>query len=357
MYVGNDLNYTSLYFNTKSGFRNHYNIFFRNLNTKSENNGNYEDQADYKFLSNFLYEINYPLFKGIEKHKNYLTPKLVFRYSPNETKNTTNHGVIVNYDSVFGVDRLGRSDMVEGGPPSITLGIDYVKKKQTELDVAEYFDAEYFRNEEIKKLIENKLINESIKKIQNNEEIFSWGIATSLRSEENVDLPTKSTLGQKSSDFFGKVDFNPSNSFGFNYNFNLDNNLKKLNYQSITANLITDNIITSFDFANENSFYGNNKYISNYSTYYKDDHAITFDIRKNLYTNRTEYFNLGYNYDNDCLRLYLNFNKEFYASGSIGPTKNIFFGIVVKDITEMHNFPLIKNFNESMRVFGKKHMD
>ena len=79
-------------------------------------------------------------------------------------------------------------------------------------------------------------------------------------------MPTKSTLGQKSSDFFGKIDFNPSKSFGFNYNFNLDNNLDQLNYQSIAANLITSNIITSFNFAMEDNFYGHNKYISNYST-------------------------------------------------------------------------------------------
>ena len=107
----------------------------------------------------------------------------------------------------------------------------------------------------------------------------------------------------------------------------------------------------------EDNFYGHNKYISNYSTYYKDDHSITFDIRKNLYTNKTEYFNLGYDYDNDCFKLYLNFNKEFYTSGSIKPSKNLFFGVVIKDITEMHNFPLIKNWDESMRIFGKRHTD
>ena len=66
---------------------------------------------------------------------------------------------------------------------------------------------------------------------------------------------------------------------------------------------------------------------------------------------------MEYNYDNDCMQLYLSFNKEFYTSGSIEPTKNLFFGIVIKDITEMHNFPVIKNFNQSMRVFGKKHTD
>ena len=86
MYVGNDLRYSSLYFDTKSGLRNSYNILFRNLNTKSENNGNYEDQADYKFLSNFLYEINYPLFKRVENNKNYLTPKLLSDIVPMKQK-------------------------------------------------------------------------------------------------------------------------------------------------------------------------------------------------------------------------------------------------------------------------------
>ncbi len=153
------------------------------------------------------------------------------------------------------------------------------------------------------------------------------------------------------------MSLNPSKSFGLNYNFNLDSNLNAINYQSISAELLTSNVITSFDFAMEDNFYGHNKYFSNATTFYKDDHSVNFDIRKNVYTNATEYFNLGYNYDNDCLQVYLNYNKEFYYGGDIKPTKNLFFGVVVKDITEFHNFPLIKNFNESMRVFGKRHTD
>jgi hypothetical protein len=114
---------------------------------------------------------------------------------------------------------------------------------------------------------------------------------------------------------------------------------------------------TSFNFAKEDHFYGSNEYISNFSTFYKDDHSLTVDVRKNLHTNTTEYFNLGYNYDIDCLQVYLAYDKEFYSGGGIEPSKNLYFGIVIKDITEMHNFPLIKNFNESMRIFGKRHMD
>ena len=268
-----------------------------------------------------IYEINYPLYKKVENHYNYLTPRLAIRYSPHETKNIVDHGVIVSYDAVWGIDRMGRNDMVEGGPPSMTLGVEYNKKKQ------------------------------------NNDQIFGLGIATSLRSKKNVDLSSKSTLGEKSSDFFGKINFNPSKSFDLKYNFNLDSNLNTLNYQNIGVNLMANNIETSFNFAKEDNFYGSNEYISNFSTFYKDDHILTVDIRKNLHTNTTEYFNLGYNYDIDCFQVYLAYDKEFYSGGDIEPSKNLYFGIVIKDITEMHNFPLIKNFNQSMSMFGKRHTD
>ena len=321
IFVGNNLIFNSIDFYSNSGLRNNYNILFRNINTDSEKNGNYEDQADYKFLSNMIYEINYPLYKKVENHYNYLTPRLAIRYSPHETKNIVDQSVIVSYDGVWGIDRAGRNDMVEGGPPSMTLGVEYNKKKQ------------------------------------NNDQIFGLGIATSLRSKENVDLSSKSTLGEKSSDFFGKINFNPSKSFDLKYNFNLDSNLNTLNYQNIGVNLIANNIETSFNFAKEDHFYGSNEYISNFSTFYKDDHILTVDIRKNLHTNTTEYFNLGYNYDIDCFQVYLAYDKEFYSGGGIESSKNLYFGIVIKDITEMHNFPLIKNFNESMRIFGKRHSD
>ena len=320
VFIGNDLTYDSLFHDTKNGLRNNYKVLFRNLNTDSENNGNYSNETDHKFLSTFLYEVNYPLFKVEKKYKNYLTPKLNFRYSPNETKNTTGHDVIVGYDGVFGLDRIGRNDLVEGGS-SITLGLDYDKKKE------------------------------------NNETLLGLGIAASIRNKENIDLPTKSTLGQKTSDFFGKVKFKPSKFFDVNYNFNLDNNLDQLNFQNITTNFRTNNIVTSFDYLREDNFYGDTKFISNTTSYVMDDHSLTFNIRKNLYSHTTEYFNLGYNYDNDCILLYLNFNKEFYTSGSIKPTKNLFFGVVIKDITEFYDFPIIEQSNKFMRLFGKNHTD
>ena len=47
----------------------------------------------------------------------------------------------------------------------------------------------------------------------------------------------------------------------------LNSNLNSINYQSIAAELITSNVITSCDFAMEDNFYGHNKYFSNDTTF------------------------------------------------------------------------------------------
>ena len=51
--------------------------------------------------------------------------------------------------------------------------------------------------------------------------------------KENEDLPTSSTLGQKRSDFIGKLEFSPNNLFGLNYSFSFDNDLKNSNYNFV----------------------------------------------------------------------------------------------------------------------------
>ena len=59
----------------------------------------------------------------------YLTPKLSFRHSPNDTKNIRDNATLLNSGNVFSFNRIGQSDNVEGGS-SLTIGLDYEKKKR-----------------------------------------------------------------------------------------------------------------------------------------------------------------------------------------------------------------------------------
>ena len=54
---------------------------------------------------------------------------------------------------------------------------------------------------------------------------------------------------------------------------------------------------------------------------------IKFNITKDLSRDFTEYYNLTYAYETDCLRTSIEYNKRFYSDGNLKPEKSLFFAI------------------------------
>ena len=54
---------------------------------------------------------------------------------------------------------------------------------------------------------------------------------------------------------------------------------------------------------------------------------LAFETNKNIDKNLTNYYNLIYQYKNDCLQASVVYNKQFYQEDTVNPGKNIFFKI------------------------------
>ena len=90
-------------------------------------------------MSLFNAELSLPLIKKFENYSNLITPKLSFRFNPNDMKDYSNSNNKINIDNIFSTNRLGLSDTYESGK-SITLGVDYKRSKETDLnDINDYF--------------------------------------------------------------------------------------------------------------------------------------------------------------------------------------------------------------------------
>ena len=108
------------------------------------------------------------------------------------------------------------------------------------------------------------------------------------------------------------------------------NDLKTANYHSIKTNLSLNNFITTFEFMEENNDVGNESFLSNKTSYNFDDtNSISFGTRKNKETNVTEYYNLIYEYKNDCLIAAVEYNKEYYSDNDLRPEEQLFFSITL----------------------------
>ena len=172
--------------------------------------------------------------------------------------------------------------------------------------------------------------------------ILSVNLATALSDAENDKLPINSTLGRKSSDVFGSIEFNANEFIDFDYNFSLDNDLETINSNQIKSTLSFYNFVSTFDFLEKNNVMGSNSYISNESKLtINESSSFSFKTRKNKEKDLTEYYNLIYEYRNDCLIAGIEYKKDYYSDGSLKPDEQLFFSITIMPFGKV-NTPDIK---------------
>ena len=81
----------------------------------------------------------------------------------------------------------------------------------------------------------------------------------------------------------------------------------------LNFNFKVNNFITSFEFLEENDDIGSDSYLLSDIKYnVSDNNSISYNTRRNRKTDLTEYYNLIYEYTNDCLVAAIEYNKDYY---------------------------------------------
>ena len=89
------------------------------------------------------------------------------------------------------------------------------------------------------------------------------------------------------------------------------------------------------EFVEEDNNVGEKSYISNKTSFnFNKNKTISLGARKNLDKDITEYYNLIYEYKNDCLIAAIEYNKDFYSDENIKPDQNLFFSIRIIPFAE-----------------------
>ena len=296
----NDLTYSSPSMFGESGIVKNYKLQIKNPNTRHKTGSNKESHSKNQLLSNLMYNLSYPLKKEGKIYDNLLKPNISFRYSPNKTKNIALENRRLDTTNVNSFNRISIGDGIEGGE-SLTMGLEYIKKDK------------------------------------NQNEKLSIDLAQVIRSESNPDLPTSSTLNNKYSDIIGRVKFNLINNLNFEYNFMMDNNFDRTNYNSVLADISVNNFVTSFEYLEESALVGNKGFISNNTSYsFDENNSLIFSTRRNREIDLTEFYNLVYQYENDCLKAALEYNKTFYSDADIEPEEQLFFSLTIVPFTKIN---------------------
>tara|TARA_Y100000992_G_C21271925_1_gene497418 strand:+ start:341 stop:2815 length:2475 start_codon:yes stop_codon:yes gene_type:complete len=290
----NDLIFSSYPNITKKGFYNNFEFLIKNSNTDSQNSSNYKENGNISLTSIFQYNSSLPLIKESDKHQKIFKPKFALKVAPPHTKDERDRDARIDVNNIYSLTRATDNDTTEGGL-SLAYGSDY-----------------------------------SIFNKEKSREVFNFKLANNLRIEENLDLPKKNQIGQKTSNFFSEITYNPNEFFTTKYNTSIKNNLSDIDYENFISEIKINNLITTFDYLNENNTYDRNSYLTNTTKYTLDKfNSLSFSTRENKTANLTEYYNLMYQYKNDCLAASIEYNKDYYTDRDLKPTESIFFKLSI----------------------------
>ena len=69
---------------------------------------------------------------------------------------------------------------------------------------------------------------------------------------------------------------------------------------------------------------------------------LSVNTKRNLLTNSAEFYNLSYNYINDCLKAGLAYRREFYTDRDLEPTNSLMFTISIIPFAQINSPGLSK---------------
>ena len=216
-------------------------------------------------------------------------------------KNHSSSDKTMNVDNVFAINRLGLSDTLEAGE-SLTLGLDYSKENKNDL---------------------NEINN-----------YFELKLATVFRDKEEKFIPSKSTIHKKNSNLFGSITNKFSDNLDLGYNFSLNNDYNTFEYNDLNATISINNFITKFNFIEEHGETGDANILASSFEYNIDKkNSLRFQTRRNRKLSLTEYYDLVYEYKNDCLTAGIKYKKSYYADNDLKPSENLLFTISLFPLT------------------------
>ena len=287
----NDFNWT--YDKTFSDFPYNGKILtnLKNVNYESENVSKFKEDTSHEIYGALGYLSSIDLVKpGNGNFNHLLKPKVLLKYSPNHMKKETGEHSL-HRKNIFSLDRLNSPSNYEGGT-SLTYGFDY---KQT-------------GNNELNFTI-GQIINEK---------------------KNNKNMPDSSSLDNRFSDIVGNFNYNKGDNFKINYNYSLDQNLKETNYNEINTDYTVGDIKFNLNYLEENNTADTKEYLKSTIEIKKGDNGLfSFSNKRDIITSSSEFYNLSYEYINDCLRAGLVYRREFYNDSELEADNSLMFKVTL----------------------------
>ena len=269
----------------------------KNVNYEAQNVDKFKKKTTSELMGALGYLASIDLIKSDDNGKNHiLKPKLLFKYAPNHMKNETEDNSLYR-ENIFSLNRINSSSNFEGGS-NLTYGFDYERKGK----------------ENNVKLSLGQVINEK---------------------KTNNKMPDTSSLDKRFSDVVGSFEFD-ANNLKVSYNYSLDQNFKEMNYNEFGAEYSLSNMKFNLNYLEENNISDVKEYVKTSFEIKRGNNGLfSFNNKRNIITNSSEYYNLSYEYINDCLRAGLVYRREFYNDSELEAENSLMFKVTLSPFGEI----------------------
>ena len=286
----NDFNWKSKFFNFKNGLKSSFVGKVKNVNYETKNILEFKEETVNEVHGAIGYLSELELIKNTRNSQSLLTPKFLVRYAPGSMRKET-EGLKLTPENSFSMDRSYQPYNLEKGL-SASIGFDYELTKD--------------------------------------DKDFQISVGQIVSDEKNNKISPSTSLNDKLSDLVGTSSLKINDNLSLKYNFSLDNNYEDLNYNEVETALSYNNLEFNLGYLQEKKHLGNNEYLKtslNYKT--GKNQLISVENKRNLIRDASEYYNLSYEYHNDCLRAALVFRREFYNDSELEPENSLMFKITL----------------------------
>ena len=122
------------------------------------------------------------------------------------------------------------------------------------------------------------------------------------------------------------------------YNFSIDQSYKNFNYNEVEAGFKLNKAKFNISYLEETNHIGNQEYVkSGVDFKLNNSSEINFNTKRNLLTSSAEFYNLSYNYINDCLKAGVAYRREFYTDRDVEPANTLMFTISIVPFAEINS--------------------
>ena len=301
----------NLDYSTPENYNNDLGVSYKFL-TKINNINYYSDyNAPKQDLNNEInpvlgFDTSLPFAKISKESEQYLIPRIFTRYSPGKMPNSKSNTTTLSTDNIFAMNRMNSDELIEKDL-SFNLGFDWLWQEK------------FTPNKETEKA--------------------GISIGQVIKFNKDMDMPTSSSLQNKTSDIVTKVNYLAPKNFDVTLKNTIDKQLSSVYYSDLTLKKFINNSgEVNLNYYEKNKYIGSERYAkANLVSNLSNSTKLKLETDRNLKTNLTNSHKLSVEDENECIRYGFYFQRNYSSDKDLKPSTSVMFGVTLLPFGESTN--------------------